>query len=100
MDPRVATKAIKDFCETGGLSVASMEPHLACVSAQRNLRILGIFARLTRQDGKTKYLTLLPRVWKNLMTDLDHPALKPLRTTVLAALPPPNSDTLRRLAAA
>ena len=48
------------------------------LSAQRNLKILGLFSRLARRDGKPRYLDLLPRVWGHLPRDLDHPALAPL----------------------
>lgn len=40
------------------------------LAVQRNLRILGIFERLARQDGKTGYLALIPRVWAHIQTDL------------------------------
>jgi aminoglycoside/choline kinase family phosphotransferase len=36
------------------------------LSLQRNLKILGIFARLSVRDGKNQYLQFLPRV-KNLV---------------------------------
>ncbi|WP_458792128.1 aminoglycoside phosphotransferase family protein [Yoonia sp. MH D7] len=93
VDPDIATHCIAQFCQS--INIASAQ--LACISAQRNLRILGIFARLAKQHGKTKYLSLLPRVWAHLMTDLAHPALTDLRNTVLFALPPPDATTLQRL---
>jgi aminoglycoside/choline kinase family phosphotransferase len=52
----------------------------AILGAQRNAKIVGIFTRLSRRDGKPVYLRHLPRVWRHLSADLDHPALKPLRT--------------------
>lgn len=33
-------------------------------SLQRNLKILGIFARLAKRDGKNAYLAMIPRVFK------------------------------------
>jgi aminoglycoside/choline kinase family phosphotransferase len=33
---------------------------------QRNLKIVGIFARLAYRDGKTEYLDLIPRFWDYL----------------------------------
>lgn len=45
------------------------------LGAQRNAKILGIFARLRRRDGKSRYLSMLPRVWGYLERDLAHPAL-------------------------
>ena len=64
------------------------DAHLACVGAQRNLRILGIFARLADQ-GKPQYLQLVPRVWLQLMIDLAHPALHDLASWVETNLPRP-----------
>ncbi|KQN40682.1 aminoglycoside phosphotransferase [Sphingomonas sp. Leaf407] len=46
--------------------------------AQRNAKILGIFTRLWRRDGKLRYGVLCPRVWAYLERDLRHPALADL----------------------
>jgi len=51
------------------------------IALQRNLRILGIFHRLAKRDGKTKYLSYIPRVWGHIQADLKTPetqALAPL----------------------
>ena len=98
VDPAVANRMINRFCTAIEASPQDMSAHLACVSAQRNLRVLGIFARLAIQDGKSKYLSLLPRVWGHLMTDLEHPLLPDLRQVVVYSLPPPDAATLTRLA--
>lgn len=47
--------------------------------AQRNTRILGVFARLAIRDGKKRYLDFIPRTWKLLEADLKHPALSELQ---------------------
>ncbi|MFU1478367.1 aminoglycoside phosphotransferase family protein [Roseovarius sp. C7] len=67
------------------------------LGAQRNLRIIGVFARLCLRDGKPHYLDFLPRVWGYLMRDLDTPALTALREAVTDILPPPDSDALHKL---
>jgi aminoglycoside/choline kinase family phosphotransferase len=51
----------------------------AILGAQRNIKILGIFARLCERDDKSDYLDFIPRVWKYLEHDLSHPALKPIK---------------------
>lgn len=51
----------------------------AILGAQRNSKILGIFTRLWRRDGKQAYLRHLPRVALHLARDLDHPALAGLK---------------------
>ena len=50
----------------------------ALLGAQRNAKIVGIFTRLWKRDGKPRYLSFLPRVWTYLERDLAHPALKPV----------------------
>ena len=52
---------------------------MAVMAAQRNTKIVGIFARLYSRDGKARYLAFLPRVWGYLERDLAHPALADLR---------------------
>ena len=47
----------------------------ALLGAQRNTKILGIFTRLWRRDGKPRYLAYQPRVWAYLERDLAHPVL-------------------------
>lgn len=50
----------------------------ARLGAQRNAKIVGIFVRLWKRDGKPRYLDLIPRVWALLERDLSHPALEPV----------------------
>jgi aminoglycoside/choline kinase family phosphotransferase len=50
----------------------------AVLGAQRNAKIVGIFTRLCRRDGKSHYLRHIPRVWRLLEGDLRHEALAPV----------------------
>jgi len=50
----------------------------ARLGAQRNTKIIGIFVRLWRRDGKQRYLDLIPRVWALLERDLTHTVLAPV----------------------
>ena len=52
--------------------------HYEILGAQRNTKILGIFTRLWKRDGKAHYLPLQPRVWACLERNLAHPALAPV----------------------
>jgi len=63
----------------------------AIVSAQRNTRLLGTFARLNRRDGKPQYLRHQPRIWTYLNRSLAHPALADFRDWYAANVPPPGS---------
>ncbi len=61
----------------------------AILAAQRNAKIIGIFTRLCRRDGKPHYLAHIPRVWRLLEEDLRHPALRPISLWLDRYLPPP-----------
>jgi tRNA threonylcarbamoyl adenosine modification protein YjeE len=61
----------------------------AIMSAQRNTRLLGTFARLNRRDGKPQYLRHQPRIWTYLTRSLAHPVLAGLRQWYSASVPPP-----------
>jgi aminoglycoside/choline kinase family phosphotransferase len=63
----------------------------AIMSAQRNTRLLGTFARLNRRDGKPHYLRHQPRIWTYLNRSLAHPALSDFRQWYAANVPPPGS---------
>ncbi len=60
----------------------------AILAAQRNAKIVGIFARLFVRDGKPRYLAFLPRMWTYLARDLSHPALARLRHWFDTHVPP------------
>jgi N-acetylmuramate 1-kinase len=62
----------------------------AIMSAQRNTRLLGTFARLNRRDGKPQYLRHQPRIWTYLSRSLAHPALALAREWYAANVPPPS----------
>jgi len=63
--------------------------HYAALGAQRATKVLGIFSRLARRDGKPQYLRHHPRVWRNLRRSLSHPALKPLKAWYDKHVPAP-----------
>ncbi len=90
------SEIITNFIETTGLG-HDFRAQLACLGAQRNLRILGVFARLAKTRKKPRYIDLLPRVWNNLLRDLGHPALADLRQAALAALPEPDATHMLKL---
>jgi tRNA threonylcarbamoyl adenosine modification protein YjeE len=61
----------------------------ATVAAQRASKILGIFARLNRRDGKPQYLRHIPRVWGYLQRSLAHPSLVALKDWYTENVPVP-----------
>lgn len=66
---------------------AAFRAAYALAGAQRNCKILGIFARLALRDSKPAYLDLLPRVRAHLRRDLAHPELAGLKDWFAAHLP-------------
>ncbi|MBP5858699.1 phosphotransferase [Marivibrio halodurans] len=69
------------------LDPAAFAASYSALGAQRALKILGIFTRLDRRDGKPQYLRHIPRVWGWLEKDLAHPALAGLAGFVADAFP-------------
>jgi aminoglycoside/choline kinase family phosphotransferase len=59
------------------------------LGAQRATKILGIFARLDRRDGKPQYLRHIPRISRYLRRSLIHPAMGDLKAWYDAHVPPP-----------
>jgi tRNA threonylcarbamoyl adenosine modification protein YjeE len=59
----------------------------AIAGAQRTTKILGLFTRLDRRDGKPHYLAHLPRIQRYLAKNLGHPALAELKAWYEAHLP-------------
>jgi len=60
----------------------------AILAAQRNAKIIGLFVRLWRRDGKPQYLCHIPRVWRLLEADLREPVLEVLARWFDRHLPP------------
>ncbi|APX89811.1 hypothetical protein BV394_08865 [Brevirhabdus pacifica] len=97
--PEALSDAMTDrFLKATGFDRADFLRARDTLSAQRNLRILGVFARLGLRDGKPHYLAFVPRVWNLLQRDLRHPALADLRASVERHLPEPTPDILKGLA--
>lgn len=61
-----------------GLDAAAFDASWAILAAQRHAKVIGIFTRLCRRDGKAGYLVHIPRVWRLLEQAMRHPALAPL----------------------
>ena len=66
---------------------ARFRAHYDVLGAQRNTKILGIFTRLWKRDGKDHYLGFQPRVWGYLERNLAHPALAPVKAWFDAYIP-------------
>jgi hypothetical protein len=69
------------------LDEAAFRASVAVFAAQRNAKIVGIFSRLWKRDGKPRYLGYLTRVWGYLNRDLEHPAMAKLKAWYDRAIP-------------
>lgn len=97
--PALQRAMIERYAAATGVDRAAFTTAYACLGAQRNLRILGVFARLCIRDGKPHYVDLMPRVWDHLQHDLAHPALAGLRARVNRLIPAPDATIRERIKA-
>ncbi len=85
-----------------GAGIADRErfrAHYEVLGAQRNAKILGIFTRLWKRDGKPAYPAMQPRIWSYVERNLAHPALAPIKAWFDANVPPEaRGDAVARLA--
>jgi hypothetical protein len=58
---------------------ALFRAHYEVLGAQRNTKILGIFTRLWKRDGKRAYVGMHPRIWNYVERNLAHPAVAPVQ---------------------
>jgi aminoglycoside/choline kinase family phosphotransferase len=94
--PQVETAMIDRYLAQNPQDRDSFIRAYAILGTQRNLRILGVFARLCLRDGKRHYVDLIPRVWGHIQTNLKHPDVAPL-ADLLTGLPAPDVETLNRI---
>lgn len=66
------------------------------LGAQRNAKIVGIFARLSLRDGKPHYVDLIPRVWAHFIRDLSAAHLVKLRDFITRHIPEPDAQALAK----
>ncbi|MEO6092341.1 MAG: phosphotransferase [Novosphingobium sp.] len=87
VSPALEAEMIGHYLRTTGVAREEFLADYARLGAQRNAKIVGIFVRLWRRDGKPRYLELIPRVWALLERDLAHPALAPVARWFDANIP-------------
>jgi N-acetylmuramate 1-kinase len=75
------------FANNDDFSESEFRTAYAILGAQRATKILGIFARLNKRDGKPAYLKHMPRVSRYLAQNLEHPTLAELKQWYLNYLP-------------
>lgn len=97
IEPEFRAQMIEVFAQRSGKDLAAVRLAFAVFSAQRNLRILGIFARSASRDGKPVHLPKLPRVYGYLTEALRHPVFASVAEDTVAAILQPTPELIGAL---
>ncbi|WP_322963782.1 aminoglycoside phosphotransferase family protein [Sphingomonas fuzhouensis] len=87
VEPSIEQAMLQRYLATTGEGDAFLDAYHV-LGAQRNAKILGIFTRLWKRDGKPRYAALCPRVWAYLERDLSQPVLAPVAAWFDDNVPP------------
>ena len=88
VSPATATAVLDRYLDAfPEIEQEPFERSLAILAAQRHAKVIGIFCRLMRRDGKPVYLRHLPRLWWMLEHRLTHPALAGVKDWIDAYVP-------------
>lgn len=88
VDPRLEAAMLDRYMAVRGIADRdAFRASYEVLGAQRNAKILGVFTRLWKRDGKPGYRPFQPRVWGYLERNLRHEALAPVRAWFDAHLP-------------
>ncbi|WP_265587916.1 aminoglycoside phosphotransferase family protein [Sphingomicrobium arenosum] len=89
VDPALESEMRDRFIQRSGIEDrATFLADYELMGAQRNVKILGIFTRLWKRDGKSSYLKFQPRMWGLVERNLAHPALAPVADWFDRNVPP------------
>ena len=69
------------------LDVTAFDASWSTLAAQRHAKVIGIFTRLCKRDGKPVYLRHIPRIWGLFERAVRHPGLKPVKVWLDAHIP-------------
>jgi aminoglycoside/choline kinase family phosphotransferase len=87
VSPAIERAMLDRYRSAAGLG-DDLERAYWALAAQRNTRILGVFCRLWKRDGKPGYRRFQPRMWGLLERDLAAPGLEPVREWFDRNVPP------------
>jgi len=73
--------------QNAAFDVAAFTASYAAMGAQRATKILGIFTRLDKRDGKPQYLAHMPRLERYLAKNLNHPLMAPIKQWIQTHVP-------------
>lgn len=80
------------LADRSDLNPGSFRTAYAVLGAQRASKIIGIFCRLWKRDGKDNYLVHLPRMWVYLERNLAHPVLSSYKAWIDEHFPEDQRD--------
>lgn len=95
--PEIETKMITRYLAQNPQDQAEFLAAYAVLGVQRNMRIVGAFARLCIDLGKPTYVDLIPRVWELVERNLAHPALASVASHIRDTIPAPTVESLALL---
>ncbi|MEX0695710.1 MAG: phosphotransferase [Rhodospirillales bacterium] len=79
IEPKRADRLVARYVAAcGDVRENALRRDIAILGAGRHAKVIGIFTRLCRRDGKAQYLGHIPRVWRLLERSLGHPDLAPV----------------------
>lgn len=90
-------KMIENYAEKSSDDRERLMLAFSAFSAQRNLRILGIFCRAAKVAGNISHVAKLPRVHGYFVEALSHPAFAGVAESTIAAIPEPGPKTIEAL---
>jgi aminoglycoside/choline kinase family phosphotransferase len=89
VSPALEEAMLARYCDEANVADRGLfRAHYEVLGAQRNVKILGIFTRLWKRDGKPSYPTMHPRIWAYVERNFAHPAVAPVRAWFDANVPP------------
>lgn len=95
--PEIENEMIARYLTGSALKLQDFRHAYHLLGLQRNLRIVGVFARLWLRDARPRYVDLIPRVWGYVTRNLDALNDADLSAVVLGALPAPTAKELDRI---
>ena len=90
IDENLEAHLLDHYCDAldlRGTDRDNFEQAYAILAAQRHAKVIGIFTRLDRRDGKPIYLKHITRVWRLLERALLHPDLADMKVWIDSHIP-------------
>jgi aminoglycoside/choline kinase family phosphotransferase len=100
LHPALQNKLFNYYFKTSKLkkeNIQNLKNDFDILSVQRNLKILGIFVRLHKRDGKSNYLKYLPYTWSLINRRLKNSVFKDFNILINKILPINDFKNLKKI---